>query len=87
MLKRCLLSIVNQTIIPDEVIVVDNASDENTKKIILSFKKELPSKYILEKKVGIPYARNIGIRESSGSIILMTDTVEAGKARYDCTKQ
>lgn len=73
MLTRCLSSIVNQTRMPDEVIVVDNASDDATKKVSLSFKDELPIKYIYEKRIGIPYARNRGVAESRGTLLLMLD--------------
>lgn len=73
MLKNCLESLVKQTLLPDEVIVVDNASIGNTKKVVFSFEKSLPIKYVEEKQIGIPYARNRGIRESSGTLILMLD--------------
>ena len=73
MLSRCLSSLVSQTIIPDEVVVVDNASEDNTKKVILSFKNKLPIRYVYESRIGIPYARNKGIKVAHGSIILMLD--------------
>ena len=73
MLVSCINSLAAQTQIPDEVIVVDNASTDNTKEIILSFKKELPIQYIREDQVGIPYARNRGIGVVHGSLILMLD--------------
>lgn len=73
MLEGCLESLVKQTRLPDEVVVVDNASEDKTKKIILSFKEKLPVRYFQEKKIGIPYARNRGIKEASGSLILMLD--------------
>jgi len=73
MLEGCLNSLVKQTRLPDEVIVVDNASTDNTKKVILSFKKKLPIRYVKEKQIGIPYARNRGIKEASATLILMLD--------------
>ena len=80
MLEDCLESIVKQTRLPDEVIVIDNASTDDTKKLVLSFKKILPLRYVLEKQIGIPYARNKGIQEASGTLLLMLDDdCEAGK--------
>lgn len=74
MLANCLSSILLQTRIPDEIIVVDNASTDNTREIIFSFKKKLPIiRYVQELQVGIPYARNKGIRETSGTLLLMLD--------------
>lgn len=73
MLADCLESLVKQTRTPDEVIVVDNASTDNTKKVILSFEKKLPIKYVVEKQVGIPYARNKGLQHTTGKLILMLD--------------
>lgn len=80
MLEGCLESLVKQTRLPDEVIVVDNASTDKTKKVIFSFKKKLPIKYFMEKKVGMPYAQNRGIREASGELLLfLDDDCEANK--------
>ena len=73
MLSGCLESLVKQTRLPDEVVVVDNASTDNTKKVVLSFKKKLPIKYFLEEKVGIPFARNKGLQHTTGALILMLD--------------
>lgn len=73
MLLGCLESLVKQTRMPDEVIVVDNASTDKTKEVILSFKKKLPIKYVVEKQIGIPYARNRGIKEACGTLLLMLD--------------
>jgi len=97
MLEDCLESLIKQTHLPDEIIVVDNASTDNTKEIVALFSSRdpelvegesrslnssrrartiaptLPIKYILEKKIGIPYARNRGINEAKGSILLMLD--------------
>ena len=72
MLKNCLESLAKQTLLPDEVLVVYTSTD-NTKNVILSFKKRLPIKYFEEKQVGIPYARNRGIKEASGTLLLMLD--------------
>jgi len=73
MLVGCLDSLVKQTRLPDEVIVVDNSSTDNTKKVILSFKKSLPIRYVFEKQIGIPFARNRGLQHTTGSLILMLD--------------
>lgn len=72
-LKECLNSLTKQTKIPDEVIVVDNGSTDNTKEIILSFKKKLPIVYVYEAKKGYVMARNAGIKKAMYNIIAFTD--------------
>ncbi len=55
-----------------ELIIVDNNSTDSTKKII-SDKKDKRIKYVFEEKVGRGSARNTGISNAKGKIILMTD--------------
>ena len=71
-LKQCLKSLVRQSRKPDEVIVVDNASSDNTKEIIKSFKR-LNIKYFSEKNIGIAYGRNRGLEETKGEIFSFID--------------
>lgn len=73
MLEDTLLSLVKQTRIPEEVIVVDNGSSDNTKEIAANFSGKLNIKYILEREKGVPAARNTGIKSSSGDIIAFID--------------
>ncbi|EKD65564.1 MAG: glycosyltransferase [uncultured bacterium] len=78
MLEVCLESLTKQSILPDEIIVVDNASTDNTKEVIASYSSsdttpKLPIRYIYEKRIGMPYAQNRGIKEVSGDIMLFLD--------------
>lgn len=73
LLKKCLESLTKQTEKVDEVVLVDNNSTDNTKKIVLGFKKKLPIKYFLEKKLGIPYARNMAVKKSNCPMIAFLD--------------
>lgn len=41
-LELLLLSILNQTILPNEVIIADDGSNENTKQLIVDFQKKFP---------------------------------------------
>lgn len=72
-LKDALASLTKQIRPPDEVIVVDNGSTDNTKEVILSFGDRLPIKYVYEGKKGIPHARNAGIKSATNDIIAFTD--------------
>lgn len=65
-LKACLDSIAAQTHKPDEVIVVDNNSTDDSIKIASSYKFV---KVISEKRQGIAFARNAGFNAARSDII------------------
>ena len=73
------LSSLAQMQIPEdfswELIVVDNNSDDSTAKVVEHFSKasRLPLRYVLERTQGHTHARNTGIQNAQGDIILFTD--------------
>lgn len=73
LLQKCLFSLTRQTETPFEVLVIDNASTDKTKKVALSFQKKLPLKYFHQARIGIPYARNRALKEARGEILAFTD--------------
>lgn len=74
-LEKCLRSVLYQDYDDYEVIVVDNNSSDNTKNIIISFgQKDKKIKYVSENQIGRGIARNSGIDNAKGEIILMTDS-------------
>lgn len=69
-LRRCLASFVLQSVRPDEVIVVDNASQgQETQNVVL----EAGMRYVRENRPGLDFARNSGALASTGEIVLYTD--------------
>ena len=72
-LTDALESLTRQTRPPDEIIVVDNASEDNTREAVSQFQHRLPVKYVFEGKKGIPYARNCGVKLAKGDIIAFLD--------------
>jgi O-antigen biosynthesis protein len=71
-LKKCLTAI-ETTYHPGaepEIIVVDNNSSEDIKSVVNSFEK---IKYLEEKKPGAAFARNKGISEAVGDILIFLD--------------
>ena len=72
-LKDALTSLTKQSRQPDEVIVVDNASEDHTMEVALSFSDRLNIKYVYEAERGIPHARNTGIQSATGDIIASID--------------
>jgi glycosyltransferase involved in cell wall biosynthesis len=67
---KSLESIFNQTRKPDEVIVIDGNSADNTLKIV----KQFPVKLFLEPGLGYGHARNIGVKKSEGDILFFIDS-------------
>jgi glycosyltransferase involved in cell wall biosynthesis len=74
-LKHVLGSLATQDQKLDELIVVDNNSDDETKQLVKSFVKNtnFPVKYILEKTQGYPLVYNRGIREASYDWVAFID--------------
>lgn len=76
-IRSFLESIRAQTVLPDEIIIVDAASTDNTAGLIdgfISENKDLNLKLIREaKRVNIARGRNIAIFNARGAIIAVTD--------------
>jgi len=72
-----LKSVKNQTVIPDEIVIADDGSDEKTKNLISSFKKQFDLNIIhsWQEDNGFRAARsrNKAIFKSSGDYIIMID--------------
>src|SRR4029077_16367017 len=69
-LARCLKSLADQTALPTEVIVVDNAStDARSREITVA----AGATYVREDRPGLDFARNAGVSAATGEIVLFTD--------------
>jgi glycosyltransferase involved in cell wall biosynthesis len=73
-IEKCLESILDQSISDFEVVVVDNASTDSTKKLIFSYASKDPRiRYVYERKKGRGNARARGIKCAKGGILAWTD--------------
>ncbi len=70
-IKEEIKSFLNQARVPDEIVIVDSLSKDNTAKIIKSFKSRKIK--LIEKKADIGTGRNIAIKKAKHEIILVTD--------------
>ena len=68
-LEKCLAGVIRQSLLPMEVLVVDNAHDERAQLLA----KKMGARYCQEMNVGASQARNRGIAESKGEIIAYID--------------
>ena len=76
-----LQSIVNQTVLPFELIIVDDKSTDGSLELATRFLQEVPERFkavrveivALEENRGVSYARNLGFSKTSGDIISFID--------------
>jgi GT2 family glycosyltransferase len=77
-LRRCLEALARMTPPrrgPCEVIVVDNNSSDATPAVVEAFRTDAghPVRYVFERRQGLAYARNTGIRASAAPLVACTD--------------
>lgn len=75
-INRALISVINQTYVNFEIIIVDDGSNDNTKnKVEMFFKnKKFDFKYIYQENKGPSAARNNGVKNSNGEFIAFLDS-------------
>ena len=74
LIKRSIESVLNQTYQDIEIIIVDDASTDNTKKEIDKINDNRIKYYKLKKNQGACHARNYGIKKASGKYIAFQDS-------------
>ena len=72
-LARCLHSLAHQERSPDELLVVDNASSDDTAGTVARLQTDFPVRLVRESVVGVATARNRGLREARGEIVAFID--------------
>jgi glycosyltransferase involved in cell wall biosynthesis len=73
-LPRAINSVLNQTYKNWELIIVDDGSIDNTKKILKPYLKNKKIKYYYKKNEGVSSARNLGIKKARGEYIALLDS-------------
>lgn len=74
-IEKCLTSLVNQTLKDIEIIVVNDGSKDNSKKIIDNFLDKYKNIVYVEKKNGgLSDARNFGLKYAKGDYIAFLDS-------------
>lgn len=73
-IRRCLDSILAQTYSNIEIVVVDSSNDE-TRDILQEYEKQSnrPFKLIFQQPLGVAVARNTGIENASGEVLIFVD--------------
>lgn len=71
-IKQCIDSILNQTFVDYEIIIIDDGSNDKTLKII---KENYPDLYIIKNNhVGVAKCRNIALTKATGKYICILDS-------------
>ena len=74
-LKKCLESLINQTLKDIEIIMVNDGSTDNSKDIILKYQKKDKRIILINKKNGgQASARNVGLKHAKGEYISFVDS-------------
>ncbi len=76
-LELCLISVLNQTHMPDEVLIADDGSKEETRRLIDSYKSrfKVPFVHVWHEDLGFRLAmiRNRALRATTGDYIVQVD--------------
>lgn len=70
-------SILAQTVLPDEIIVIDDCSTDNSAKIIRDYESRFPNLFVckyLKQNKGVQYCRNLGIELSKSEFLCFVDS-------------
>lgn len=74
-LKRGLFTLLNQSVLPDEIVVIDDGSQDNTRDVVESFNNPIIKYTYIDFPAPriscIP--RNIGIKKAKGDILIFTE--------------
>ncbi len=76
--ENALQSILQQSVPPKEIIVVDSSDNSDTKTLVsrelqVFLEKGISLRYIWESAKGITHARNVGVRAALGNTVLFMD--------------
>ena len=72
LMRRALISVFSQTLLPAEVVVIDDGSADDTSAMI---RKEFPTaSYYRQENGGVSSARNLGIQHTTGDWLAFLDS-------------
>lgn len=73
-IEKAIKSVINQTFTNWELIIVDDGSQDSTKKNLTQYKDIKNIFYILKKHDGVAIARNFGLKKAKGNYVTFIDS-------------
>ncbi len=71
LLQRALLSVINQSVAPAEIIVIDDASTDDTREVVAKYQQV--RYFRLPENSGVGRARNLGLAKSNSEWVVILD--------------
>lgn len=71
---KCISSLLDQTIADFQIVIIDDASSDNSARIIKTFSDKRIRYFKNQKNLGLAKSRNKGLRLSKGEYIFFTDS-------------
>lgn len=81
-LWRAIQSVLNQTYPFFELLIIDDASSDETEKLVKQFSDPRVKYYKLDKNIGGAAARNFGLKKASGELIAYLDDDNAWYSEF-----
>lgn len=73
LLRKCLRSLMKQSIMPTEIVIVNNASTDRTSQVIQQFSGRLPIKPFVTSSSGYPKLYNFAAHQTTQPIVAFLD--------------
>jgi glycosyltransferase involved in cell wall biosynthesis len=74
LIERTIKSILNQTFIDYEYIIIDDGSTDNTEELVKRYMKYMSIRYIKKENTGSAHTRNVGVSYANGDYITFLDS-------------
>ena len=71
LLRKCIASVLQQTLPPIEILVVDNASTDGSRGLVRGLQVDSVRLLALESNLGFAAANNVAIREAAGDFVAL----------------
>ncbi len=72
-LAKCLESVLGQTFLPDEIVIVDASDNEAVSSYIESYLNRKPEVKFIRSEPGLTHQKNLGVEACSGNIVFILD--------------
>ena len=73
-IEKCILSVINQSFLDWELILIDDGSIDNTREICRRYADSIKIFLYSQQNSGVSSARNFGIKKATGEYLLFVDS-------------